>query len=34
LRKVYRRAELEKWVQDHYDKLESFTYEPLYIRKQ
>lgn len=34
LRKVYRRAELEKWVQDRYDKLDSFKYESLYIRRQ
>ncbi len=34
LRKVNHRAELENWVEDHYDKLESFKYKPLYIRKQ
>ncbi len=34
LRKVNHRAELEKWVEDHYDKLESFKYESLYIRRQ
>ena len=33
LRKVNHRAELEQWVAEHYDKVDSFTYEPLYIRK-
>ena len=34
LRKVYHRAELERWVEEHYDKLEAFKYESLYNRKQ
>jgi hypothetical protein len=34
LRKVYHRAELAKWAEDHYDKIDSFKYESLYIRKQ
>jgi hypothetical protein len=34
LRKVNHRAELEQWVSDHYDKVDSFSYESLYIRKQ
>jgi len=34
LRKVNHRAELEQWVADHYDKVDSFSYEALYIRKR
>jgi hypothetical protein len=34
LRKVNHRTELEQWVTDHYDKVDSFSYESLYIRKQ
>ncbi len=34
LKRVNHRADLEKWVEDHYDKIESFTYEALYQRKQ
>jgi hypothetical protein len=34
LRKVNHRAELEQWVSDHYDKVDSFSYESLYIRKK
>ena len=34
LRKVNHRAELEQWVADHYDKIDSFSYESLYIRKK
>lgn len=33
LRKVYHRAELEKWVEDRYDKVDTFRYD-LHIRKQ
>jgi hypothetical protein len=33
LRKVYHRAELEKWVDDRYDKVDLSRYD-LYIRKQ
>jgi len=33
LKKVSHREELEKWVERRYDRIESFTYEPLYIRK-
>lgn len=34
LKKVSHREELENWVVDHYDKIESFKYESLHIRKQ
>ena len=34
LRAVTHRADLERWVQDHYDKLEMFKYERVFIRKQ
>jgi hypothetical protein len=34
LRKVNHRAELEQWVADHYEKVDSFLYESLYIRKR
>jgi hypothetical protein len=34
LRKVYHRAEFEQWVAEHYDRLELFKYENLYIRRQ
>ena len=34
LRKVNHRAELEQWVADHYDSVDSFSYGPLYIRKK
>ncbi|HKA22953.1 MAG TPA: DolP-mannose mannosyltransferase [Blastocatellia bacterium] len=34
LRKVNHGAELEQWVADHYDKVDSFSYESLYIRKE
>lgn len=33
LRKVYYRSELEKWVEDRYEKVEHFRYD-LHIRKQ
>jgi len=33
LRKVYHRAELEKWVEDRYDKVDTIGYD-LHIRKQ
>ena len=34
LKKVNNRAELEQWVAEHYDKVDSFSYETLYIRKK
>jgi len=34
LRKVNHRAELEQWVAEHYDNVDSFSYESLYIRKK
>lgn len=34
LRTVTHRIDLERWVQEHYDKLELFKYERVYIRKQ
>jgi DolP-mannose mannosyltransferase len=34
LRAVSHRADLERWVQEHYDKLELFKYERVFIRKQ
>jgi len=34
LRKVNHREELERWVADHYDTVDSFFYESLYIRKK
>jgi len=34
LRKVNHRAELEQWVAEHYNKIDSFSYESLYIRKK
>lgn len=34
LRAVGHRADYERWVQDHYDKLEMFKYERVFIRKQ
>jgi hypothetical protein len=34
LRTVTHRTDLERWVQDHYDKLDMFKYERVFIRKQ
>jgi hypothetical protein len=34
LRKVYHREEFEHWVNEHYDRLELFKYDKLYIRKK
>src|SRR5713226_5468072 len=34
LRAVGHRADLERWVQDHYDKLDLFRYERVFIRKR
>ena len=34
LRKVNHGAELEQWVAEHYDKVDSVFYESLYIRKK
>jgi hypothetical protein len=34
LRTVTHRTDLERWVQDHYDKLDMFRYERVFIRKQ
>jgi hypothetical protein len=33
LRTVTHRIDLERWAQEHYDKLELFKYERVYIRK-
>ena len=33
LRTVTHRADLERWVQEHYDRLQPFRYETVYIRK-
>jgi hypothetical protein len=33
LGKVHHAAELMRWVNDHYDKWDEFTYAPVYIRK-
>jgi len=34
LRNVKRRAEIEKWVEDHYDQLDLTRYDGLYARKR
>jgi hypothetical protein len=34
LKKVDRRADLEKWLEDRYDRVDGFEYDPLYIRRQ
>jgi hypothetical protein len=34
LRTVTHRTDLERWVQDHYDKLDMFKYERVFTRKQ
>ena len=34
LRTVTHRADIERWVQDHYDKLDLFRYERVFIRKR
>jgi len=34
LKRVNHRLDLEKWVEDHYDKIESFTYDSLYLRRK
>jgi hypothetical protein len=34
LRKVTHRDDLERWVQEHYDKLDLFKYDRVFIRKQ
>ena len=34
LRNVRRRAEIEKWVEDHYDQLDLTIYDGLYARKR
>ena len=34
LRKVNHRAELEQWIAEHYDRVDSFSYESLYLRKK